>query len=306
MIRTYADVVTAFADEVGPDGRLAVEGRRTRWDRGGPLAEDVRILRAPAGILAHAPEDMTVRVLCGTDVAELHAALGAAGQRTALPARGGTVGGALAVGDDDLCAPGLGTVRASLLQCTTISAEGTPVTGGGPTVKNVSGYDLPRLMVGSLGTLGPLVEVLLRTVPEPPAAAWWRADDVDTVALRRALHRPAALCTDGTTTWVHLRGHVPDVAAQARVLARHGAFAETTAGPSLPPWRWALPRSEVTRWAAAPTGAGVACLLTGRLWRDVRQPDRPVDPTVVALNRRVRDLFDPAGRFSPGRDVLRD
>jgi len=263
-------------------------------------------VRAPKGILAHAPEDMTVRVLCGTDVAELHETLGRAGQRTALPERGGTVGGALAVGDDDLCAPGFGTVRAALLQCTTMSADGRVVTGGGPTVKNVSGYDLPRLLVGSLGTLGPLVEVLLRTVPDPAVSGWWRSDDADTAALRGALYRPAALCTDGTSTWVHLRGHAADVDAQQRVLARHGTFTATASGPDLPAWRWALPRAALARWVEERTGDGVACLLTGRLWRTVRQPAAPTDPTVALLNDRMRVLFDPAGRFNPGRDALRD
>jgi len=306
MIRTHADAVTSFLAELGPADAFAVEGRRTRWERGGPPAATARTVRAPEGILAHAPEDMTVRVLCGTDVAELHDTLGRAGQRTALPERGGTVGGALAVGDDDLCAPGLGTVRAALLQCTTMSAEGRAVTGGGPTVKNVSGYDLPRLMVGSLGTLGPLVEVLLRTVPIPPASGWWRADEADTSALRAALHRPAALCTDGTSTWVHLRGHDVDVEAQVRVLDRHGSFAVAPSGPDLPEWRWASPRAAVTSWITDRVGDGVACLLTGRLWRQVRQPEEPIDPTVAMLHARMRDLFDPTGRFNPGRDALRD
>jgi len=306
MIRTHADAVTAFAEELGPDVPFAIEGGRTRWDRGGPLAAGTRIERAPVGILSYEPADMIVRVLCGTDVADLHGALKAAGQRTALPERGGTVGGALAVGEDDLSAAGIGTVRAALLQCTTIAADGRLVTGGGPTVKNVSGYDLPRLMVGSLGTLGPLIEVLLRTVPEPAASGWWRAEGADAMGLRRVLYRPAALCTDGTTTWVHLCGHAVDVAAQVSLLAGYGTFVESPSGPDLPAWRWAVPRSEVARWVEERTGDGVACLLTGRLWRTVRQPERAVNPTVVTLHDRMRALFDPTGRFNPGRDVLSD
>jgi len=306
MIRTFPGAVTAFAAEVGADDPVAVEGRRTRWARGGPLDPRARLVRAPAGLLAHAPADMTVRVLAGTEVRELHEELARAGQRTALPERGGTVGGALAVGDDDLCAPGVGTVRAALLECTSVTADGRLVTGGGPTVKNVSGYDLPRLMVGALGTLGPLVSVLVRTVPVPAASGWWRSDDADVDVLRSALYRPAALCTDGATTWVRLEGHAVDVHAQAQVLARLGTFEETDAGPTPPDWRWSLPRAAVRGWIEEGTRDGLACLLTGRLWRTEPQPRAALDPAIVGLHERLRTLFDPTGRFNPGRDVTRE
>lgn len=305
MIRTHPAAVLAFQQLVGPSDPIAVEGGRTRWQLGGQLVESVRCVSAPTGIVDHAPEDMTVRVLCGTSVAELHDDLHQAGQRTALPERGGTVGGALAVGDDDLRAPGLGTVRAALLQCTSVSAEGRLVVGGGPTVKNVSGYDLPRLMVGALGTLGPLAEVLLRTVPLTPASGWWSAMDADTSGLRTDLYRPAALCSDGSTTWVHLRGHADDVADQQRILARNGTFMEVPSGPVLPAWRWSVSRAEVRNWVTERTGDGIACLMTGRLWRTTPQAPGPVDPTLLQLHHRLRDQFDPTRRFNPGRDVLR-
>lgn len=304
MIRQHPQTVSDFIEEVGANGSVSVEGGRTRWQRGGPLALGTRIVRAPVGVLSHEPEDMTVRVLCGTPVSEMHAELAHAGQRTALPERGGTVGGAFSVGEDDVCAPGVGTVRAALLQFTSVSAEGRPVTGGGPTVKNVSGFDLPRLMVGSLGTLGPLVSVLIRTAPIPEATGWWRADDVDFRAVRKALYRPAGLLSDGATTWVHLRGHRVDVNQQIRTLAQYGVFNTVDSGPVLPPWRWSVSRADIGSWLAACSGDGVACLLTGRLWRTTPQPMLPLDPVIVTLTRRTKNLFDPAGRFNPGRDPL--
>lgn len=297
----------AFADEVGPEGPVAVVGGRTAWDRGGPVAEGTRLLPAPAGVVRHSPEDMTVRVRAGTTVRELHDRLAGAGQRTALPERGGTVGGALAVGDDALAAPGLGTVRAALLECTLVTSEGRLARGGGPTVKNVSGYDVPRLVVGSLGTLALVAEVLLRTSPTPEVARWFRGDDLDVAALRAgAVHRPAALATDGVRTWVLLEGHAADVDDQRRRLDRCGTFEACDDGPRVPTWRWSLPRAEVRAWVEGGGGDGLACLVTGRLWRDVRQPDVPVDPTVRRLHDRLRDGFDPHGRLNPGRDVLRD
>ena len=75
-------------------------------------------------------------------------------------------------------------VRETPLQLRYVSADGRLVTGGGPTVKNVSGYDLPRLFVGSLGTLGLLGEVLLRTDPVPAVSVWLALDDSGTDAGR--------------------------------------------------------------------------------------------------------------------------
>ena len=110
------DAVDAFAEEVGAVGPVAVEGGRTRWDLGGALADDARLVRAPSGVLERVPEEMIVRVLAGTPVAELDAELAAAGQRSALPSRGGTVGGALAVGENHVDVLSRGPLRASLLQ----------------------------------------------------------------------------------------------------------------------------------------------------------------------------------------------
>jgi len=167
----------AFADEVGDTGPVAIEGERTRWELGGESTGEPRLLRAPAGIVDYKPEEMTVQVRAGTTVADLHAALAEKGQRSALPERCGTVGGALVVGENDIRALGRGRVRESLLQVRYVSAEGRIVSSGGPTVKNVSGFDLPRLMVGSLGTLGCVAEVILRTNPIPAESRWFHATD---------------------------------------------------------------------------------------------------------------------------------
>ena len=90
---------------------------------------------------------MTILVRAGTTVADLHATLAEHGQRTGLPERGGTIGGALAVGENHLCALGRGRVREALLQVRYVSAEGRIVTSGGPTVKNVSGSTCRGLLL---------------------------------------------------------------------------------------------------------------------------------------------------------------
>ena len=135
-----------FAGAVGDAdaGPVTITGLGTR---GGPVP-GVRCVGAPAGIAWLQPDEMTVCCGAGTPVDDLAAALAEHRQTVALPA-GGTVGGALSVGAADVRQLGWGPVRDTLLQARYVSAGGEVVKAGGPTVKNVSGFDLCRLRVGS-------------------------------------------------------------------------------------------------------------------------------------------------------------
>ncbi len=97
----HGPTVDRFAADVGPEGPVAVAGGRTRWHSGGEPVGEPRFVTAPAGIVEYKPDEMTIRIAAGTSVAELDAALGEHGQRSALSDRGGTVGGAVAVGEND-------------------------------------------------------------------------------------------------------------------------------------------------------------------------------------------------------------
>ncbi len=299
------DPVAAFAAEVGPPeaGAVVAVGGRTQWDVGGPLDPDVdvREVRAPSGVVAVEAADMTVRVRAGTTVDELAAGLAEVGQAVALPSRpGATVGGVLAVGRSDVRRLGWGPVRDTVLQVRYVSAEGTVVAAGGPTVKNVSGFDLCRLMVGSLGTLGLLAEVVLRTRPAP-AASRWVAGEVDPAALLRRLHRPSAVLWDGTTTWALIEGHPADVEDQARL----AGLPDAPGPPPLPPHRWSVRPAEIFRLAAGGgLGAFVAEVGVGVVHASVPPPPRAVDPAVVRLHERTKALFDPTNRLAPGRSPL--
>jgi glycolate oxidase FAD binding subunit len=298
-------VLLGFAEEVGAVDPVAVAGGRTRWELGGPLADGTRTVTAPTGIVAYAPEEMTVTVRAGTPVAELHAALAVHDQRTSLPERGGTVGGAVVVGENHLDALGRGRVRDHVLQVRYVSAEGRPVTGGGPTVKNVTGFDLPRLMVGSLGTLGLVAEVILRTNPTPATSRWFVAPDASPRDTYRALLAPSAVLWDGSSTWVHLEGHEPDVRAQRTALGPVGTFTEADGPPALPPHRWSLTPAELSRLDEAVTGTFVAALGLGLVFATEPQPPRPLDAGAAGVARRVKQNFDPTGRLNPGRDPAR-
>ena len=318
--------VEAFAADVGPAdaGAVVAVGGRTQWGAGGPLAPEAlaREVRAPAGIVTVEAADMTVRVRAGTTVADLDAALDEVGQTVALPDwPGATVGGILAVGHSGLRRLGWGPVRDTVLEVRYVSAQGTVVKAGGPTVKNVSGFDLCRLLVGSLGTLGLLAEVVLRTRPRP-ATERWLAGVADPFPLAARLHRPAAVLWDGTTTWVLLDGHPADVDAQARVTGLDDADGP----PALPPHRWSLRPAALPALAGradatdhdptladggpgVPGGTGrpgtfVAEVGVGAVHADVPPPHRPIDPAVAALHAGIKQRFDPTGRLAPGRDPL--
>jgi FAD/FMN-containing dehydrogenase len=298
---TVDDAVAAFAAEVAAAGPVAVEGGRTRWGAGGALREPCRLVRAPAGVVEYHPEEMTVRVRAGTSVADLDAALGEAGQRSALPERGGTVGGAVAVGENHLGVLGRGPLRSSVLQVRYVSAEGRVVTGGGPTVKNVSGYDLPRLLTGSLGTLGLLAEVILRTNPRPAESRWLASVDADPTAAFGAVLRPGAVLWDGATTWVLLEGHPGDVDAGAAALAGLGTWDAAGGPPPLPGRRWSLAPAEVAVLDRSLTGPFVASVGVGTVFATEAPPKRPLSPPLLELHRRVKAQFDPSGRLTPGR-----
>jgi len=293
-------VLETFAAEVEGADPVTIVGNRTRWETGGVLHEPCRQVRPPSGIVAYEPEEMTVTVRAGTTVSDLNSALAEAGQRCALPERGGTVGGAVAVGENDLLVLGKGRLRDSVLQVRYVSAEGTLVTGGGPTVKNVTGFDLPRLMTGALGTLGFLGEVILRTNPIPASSVWFTSTDADPFAAFEAVYHPSAVFWNGQQTWVLLEGHAVDVLAEAKALGATGRFTETDEYPVPPQHRWSLTPAEMRR---PPQDAGgfLASVGVGTLFADRPQPPRQTDPVASALARQMKQEFDPAGRLNPGR-----
>ncbi len=285
--------LTEFADEIGPAGPVTIGGLATR---GGPV-DGVRTVMAPVGIESIRPDEMTVRCGAGTPVEELDAALAAHGQAVAIPPSG-TVGGALAVGRSGLRRLGYGPMRDVLLQARYVNAGGEIVKAGGPTVKNVSGFDLCRLLVGSHGTLGFIGEVILRTRPRATFEQWFASTEPPDVVLQR-LYRPTSVLWDGTTVWILLEGDPLDVRAQA---------ADAQIEPGDPPTvfpsggRWSIPPAEVP--ALVGSGRFVAEVGVGVVHHEHPAPPRVPDPAIVELHRRLKHEFDPTARLNPGVDVL--
>ena len=130
-------------------------------------------------ILEHEPGDLTVTVEAGLPFGMLQAELAKRGQWLSLdggPTERATVGGVLASAASGPRRHLYGTARDLVIGLTVVMADGSVVRGGGKVVKNVAGYDLPKLYVGSFGTLGVLVEATLKLRPRP---------DVDRIVVAR-------------------------------------------------------------------------------------------------------------------------
>lgn len=302
-LQSFDAALLAFADDVGSQGPISIAGSQTRWTLGGELEPGTRTISAPTGIVEYTPAEMTVVVRAGTPVSELHAALAEKGQWTALPERGGTVGGAIVVGENDFRRGARGEVRNAVLQVRYVSAEGELVTGGGPTVKNVSGFDLPRLVVGSLGTLGCLAEVTLRTNPIPASIRWFEARNVDPFALHSLLLNPGAIMWNGDDTQVMLHGHDVDVAADVDRILSLGAFSEIDEPESPSGFRWSLQPSELATLDGLDTATFVAEIGVGLLHAEKPQPPRMLSTAMTVIHERLKAEFDRTGRLNPGRTV---
>jgi glycolate oxidase FAD binding subunit len=175
-----AAVFPGSVDEVAAVIGLAAEAGRPVTPWGGGTAASVGMPAAATGLvlglrrmshlLEHEPGDLTASVQAGMTVEAFQATLRSRGQWMSLDpadARLATIGGVLATNASGPRRHLYGTARDLLIGVTVVTAEGAIVRGGGKVVKNVAGYDLPKLFVGSYGTLGVIVEATVKLRPLP-------------------------------------------------------------------------------------------------------------------------------------------
>jgi glycolate oxidase FAD binding subunit len=179
VLRAERPGTVAEAAEVlrGSDGPVVFRGAGTKqgW-AGRPVAPALVVdTTGLSRVLAHQPADMTVAVQAGMPLRDLQTRLAEQGQWLALDpgteAAGATVGGLLAAGDSGPRRLRYGALRDLIIGLTLVLADGTVARSGGHVIKNVAGYDLPKLLYGSLGTLGLVAEVVLRLHPLAEASA---------------------------------------------------------------------------------------------------------------------------------------
>lgn len=187
-----AELAARIRESAEQGSRLVIHGSGSKdfygnATEGMPL--DVRSLRGP---MRHEPSELVVTVAAGTTLVELENALSSADQMLAFepPYFGpqATVGGCVAAG---LCGPRRiaagyagGALRDHMLGAKLLDGRGNLLSFGGKVIKNVAGYDVARLLVGSLGILGVLIEVSLKVVPRPATETTLSLECNQTTALQ--------------------------------------------------------------------------------------------------------------------------
>jgi FAD/FMN-containing dehydrogenase len=335
---------------------LEIRGGSTKRFYGNPARGAPLDIGGLAGITSYEPTELVVTALAGTPLAEVEAELAACGQCLPFePPRfgtSGTVGGMVAAGLAGPARAGAGPLRDFVLGVTLLNGDGEFLTFGGQVMKNVAGYDISRVMAGSMGILGVICEVSLKVMPVPPA----RTTVQFYIDAPGALERLDALACAGTpvtaSAWhagrlrVRLGGAAAAIAHALPRLGgrevdaddadrwwsdirdhRHEFFAvsddELRQGLCL--WRLALPAAVAPlalggdpfiewggtqRWYRSTAPAGqvrAAAAAAGGHATLVRAADKsagaftPLTPPSMQIHRRLKQSFDPAGIFNPGR-----
>jgi glycolate oxidase FAD binding subunit len=187
------------------------------------LEGEILDLRACQGIVHYEPSELVITARCGTPLAHLEETLAAQGQFLACePPRFGadtTLGGVVATGLSGPRRMYAGAVRDFVLVTKLVDARGAVLRFGGEVMKNVAGFDVSRLLCGSLGILGVIAEVSLKVLPLPRAEATVRLAMPAATAVQAFNHwageplplSATAWCEGGA--WVRLSGAAPAVSA---------------------------------------------------------------------------------------------
>jgi len=378
---TSVDELRDAVMEAARDGRrLEIRGGGSKTAIGAPRDPVILDMRGFAGVVDYDPAELVLTAGAGTPLSEIEALVAGEGQMMAFepfdhgPIFGesvgaATIGGVIAAGVAGSRRVTAGSARDHLLGFRAVSGRGEEFVAGAKVVKNVTGYDLPKLMAGSWGRLAAMTELTLKVLPRPRIVATMLADNLDDdmaqAVMARALashaevsaaaHLPAAVNGGRAVTLLRVAGFAPSVEARCTLLPellraecalRRSDGEEADAlwaavryatpldGPTL--WRVHLPPSTLCMLLAAVAPLGARWVIDwggGLVWLEcagpaeqirgaaavcggqamlVRAPaeswasiaaQHPRAAGVMALERRVRRAFDPAGVFETGRHL---
>ena len=182
------DVIEQFRARVLEGRPLRIRGGGTKDFYGQALQGDVLDTRAYSGIVAYEPTELVITARSGTPLAEIEAVLANEGQMLAFEpphfGEGATLGGAIASGISGPRRASSGAVRDFVLGALMMDARGDVLRFGGQVMKNVAGYDVSRLLAGSLGTLGLMLEHSIKVLPRPVAETTLQFELEEADALR--------------------------------------------------------------------------------------------------------------------------
>ena len=171
---------------------LDIRGGNTKAFYGGHQQGETLNVSTLTGISSYEPSELVVTAHAGTPLAELEAALAEQGQCLPFePPRfgpGGTVGGMVASGLSGPARAAVGSVRDYVLGATLLNGKAELLNFGGTVMKNVAGYDVSRLLAGSLGVLGVICQVSLKVLPQPVATRTLRFEVDEATALEQINH----------------------------------------------------------------------------------------------------------------------
>ncbi|MCB1644601.1 MAG: glycolate oxidase subunit GlcE [Pseudomonadales bacterium] len=335
--------VTEARDSGNP---LVIMGGNTRaWLGNAPEADFPTLsVAGHRGVIDYQPEELVIRVRAGTPLTEVVSLLAANQQYLPFepPAFGSesTIGGVIATGLSGPGRPFRGAVRDHVLGATIISGAGECLSFGGQVMKNVAGYDVSRLMAGSYGVLGVLLDVSLKVLPVPQATvtlavplsvqaaharmpglsmipevsalAWYngqllvRYSGTEQAMARIRSTADGELAEDHI--WAQIRDlSLPEIAA-ADVLWRISikpSASDLLGETCLLDWcgglRWIVPAEAMTDVRAG-LSQGEAMIFRGSTETKQRFGTfHPMAPVPARLNLALKKRFDPAGILNPGR-----
>ncbi|RON56330.1 glycolate oxidase subunit GlcE [Pseudomonas frederiksbergensis] len=321
---------------------LRIQGSNSKAFLGREVAGEVLDTRAHRGIVSYDPTELVVSVRAGTPLSELLAALDAKGQM--LPCEppsfgeGATVGGMIAAGLSGPRRPWSGSVRDFVLGTRVITGLGKHLRFGGEVMKNVAGYDLSRLLVGSYGCLGVLTEVSLKVLPKPRQCLSISLEIDSARALVKLAEwgqQPlptSAASHDGQRLFLRLEGGEGSVTAAHQRLGGEpldsGYWASLNEQQSgffdegMPLWRLSLPNNlgplslpgeQLIDWAGAQRWLKSEASNIQSLAHELGghatcfshgvsdTPFQPLAPALLRYHRQLKAQLDPQGLFNPGR-----
>jgi glycolate oxidase FAD binding subunit len=347
------DIVQQFSETIRSAATrkisLRIRGGGSKDFYGAALNGEILDTRPYSGIVQYEPTELVITARTGTPLAEIEAALKDRGQMLAFepPYFGNraTLGGCIAAGLSGPRRAATGAARDFMLGVRMLDGHGNDLRFGGQVMKNVAGYDVSRLMSGSLGTLGLLLEVSLKVLPLPPAEATLRfelPEDKAIQMLNQWAGKPlpiSASAYTGGELGLRLSGAAAAIEAACKKLggariddAQAEQFwigireqTDTFFRSNTPLWRLSvksttpplkLPGGQLIEWggalrwlksdvdaktirdAAASAGGHATLFRASDKSAGVFQP---LTPALLKVHKQLKQTFDPAGIFNPGR-----